>query len=69
MGRFKKILIRLLRTKRFTKKGIRVFKPCMYGVHPTAIVEVKQYLNYNKQWDDQRTIGNRTSGSLFVEKK
>lgn len=66
MGRFKNKLIRLLGTKLFARKGLRVFKPCMYVVHPKAVVEVGQYLNFNKQWDDKRTMGNKMTGSLFM---
>lgn len=66
MGRLKNRLTRLLCTKLLARKGLRVFKPCMYVVHPQAVVEVEKYLNFNRQWDDKRTVRNRVAGSLFV---
>ena len=66
MGRFKNKLTRLLFTKQCARKGLRVFKPCMYVVHPQAVVEIEKYLNFNRQWDDKRTMRNQIAGSLFV---
>ena len=61
-------LLRLFCTRRFVKKRIRVFKPCMYDVHRTALVEIGEYLNFNRQWDENRALHNKMVGSLFVGK-
>lgn len=66
MGNIKNKLVRVLSTRLFSKKGIRAFKPCMYAVHPKAKVKVDKYLNFNRQWDDKRTLRNKMAGSLFV---
>lgn len=59
-------LVRFLRTKHFTRKGIRVYKPCMYYVHPKAHVRIDKYLNFNRQWDNERILRNKMAGSLYV---
>lgn len=66
MGRIKNKLTRLLCTKLFARKGLRVFKPYMYVVHPRAVVEIKKYLNFNRPWDDKRAMRNRMVGALYV---
>lgn len=62
-------LVRFLCTKHFTRKVIRAYKPCMYNVHPSALVEVANYLNFNKQWDRSMVWKNKMAGSLFVAEK
>lgn len=62
-------LIRLFCTRLFAKKGIRAYKPCMYNVHPSALVEVANYLNFNKQWDRSMVWKNKMAGFLFVAEK
>lgn len=59
-------LVRFLRIKHFTRKGIRVYKPCMYFVHPKANVKIDNYLNFNRQWDKERILRNKMAGSLYV---
>lgn len=59
-------ILRFLCTKRFTPKRLRVFKPAMCYVHPKAVVEVEKYLNFNRQWDNQRMLRNKMAGSLYV---
>lgn len=59
-------LVRFLRIKHFTRKGIRVYKPCMYFVHPKANVKIGNYLNFNRQWDKERILRNKMAGSLYV---
>lgn len=71
LGIMKKLINKLLRlccTRLFVKKRIRAFKPCMYNVHRTAQVEIGEYLNFNKQWDEDRIVHNKIVGSLFVGK-
>ena len=41
----------------------------MYYVHPSARVEIGNYLNFNRQWDDVREWKNKMAGSLFVAEK
>lgn len=62
-------VLRFLCTKHFTRKGIRVYKPCMYYVHPKANVKIDNYLNFNRQWDRKMIWKNKLSGSLFVCEK
>lgn len=69
MERLLNKLIRLFCTRLFAKKGIRLYKPCMYYVHPSARVEIGNYLNFNRQWDDVREWKNKLAGSLFVAEK
>lgn len=59
-------IVRRLCARPFTKKGLTVFKPCVYSIHPTACITVEKYLNFNKSWDSQRMIRNKLAGSLFV---
>lgn len=59
-------IIRFLCTKRFTPKRLRIFKPAMYYVHPKAVVKISGYLNFNRQWDNERMLCNKMAGSLFV---
>lgn len=33
-------------TKRVLYKGLRIFKPSMYHVHPEARVKIEKYLNF-----------------------
>lgn len=40
----------------------------MYSVHRKAVVEVEQYLNFNRQWDNERMLRNKMVGSLYVAK-
>ncbi len=40
----------------------------MYSVHRKAVVEVEQYLNFNRQWDNERMLRNKMMGSLYVAK-
>lgn len=61
-------VIRFLCTKRFVPKKLRVFKPSMCFVDNGAHVKIDKYLNFNKQWDNQRMLRNKMSGSLFVAK-
>ena len=58
--------LRLLRTRPFTKKGMVVYKPCMYYVHPSASVTIHKRLRFNEQWDDARILRNKMVGSLYV---
>lgn len=59
-------LIRLLCTKCFVKKGLRVFKPYVYDVRPNSVIVIEKYLNFNRQWDEKRTIRNKMVGELFL---
>lgn len=61
-------ILHFLYTKRFTPKKLKVFKPAMYSVHRKAVVEVEQYLNFNRQWDNERMLRNKMVGSLYVAK-
>ena len=38
----------------------------MCYVHSKAVVEVEQYLNFNRQWDNERMLRNKKAGSLYV---
>ena len=62
-------LVRFLCTKHFTRKGIRIYKPCSYYVHPKAHVRIGKYLHFNRQWDDVKAWKNKMAGSLFVAEK
>ncbi len=59
---------RFLCTKRFMPKKLRVFKPSMCFVDSWALVKIGKYLNFNRQWDDQRMLRNKMAGSLYVGK-
>ena len=61
-------ILRFLYTKHFVPNGLRVFKPAMYYVHPKAVVKVEKYLNFNRQWDNERMLRNKMEGSLYVAK-
>lgn len=61
-------VLRFLCTKLFTPRRLRVFKPSMCYVHPEALVRIEKYLNFNRQWDSQRTLRNKMVGSLYVAK-
>lgn len=61
-------VLRFLCTKLFTPRRLRVFKPSMCYVHPEALVRIEKYLNFNRQWDGQRTLRNKMVGSLYVAK-
>ena len=60
--------LRFLRTKRFMPKKLRVFKPSMCFVDSGAHVKIDKYLNFNRQWDNQRMLRNKMVGSLYVGK-
>lgn len=62
-------ILRFLCTKHFTPNRLRVFKPSMYYVHPKANVEIVNYLNFNRQWDEKMTWMNKMAGSLFLAEK
>lgn len=66
MERLLNRFIRLFCTRSFAKKGIRVYKPCMYYVHSKANVKICNYLNFNRQWDNERILRNKMAGSLYV---
>lgn len=59
---------RFLCTKKTFCKGLRVFKPSMCCLHPKAHVKIDKFLNFNRQWDDQRMWKNKMVGSLYVAK-
>lgn len=59
---------RFLCTKKTFCKGLRVFKPSMCYLHPKAHVKIDKFLNFNRQWDDQRMWKNKMVGSLYVAK-
>ncbi len=61
-------VLRFLCTKLFTPRRLRVFKPSMCYVHQEALVRIEKYLNFNRQWDSQRTLRNKMVGSLYVAK-
>lgn len=61
-------LLLLFRTRRFTPKNLRVFKPCMYYIDPSATVSIDRKLNFNMQWDGKRILRNKVVGSLYVSK-
>lgn len=60
--------LRFLCTKRFMPKKLRVFKPSMCFVDSGAHVKIDKYLNFNRQWDNQRMLRNKMAGSLYVGK-
>ena len=35
-------------------------------MHPEAHLKIAKYLNFNRQWDDQRMIRNKMAGSLYM---
>lgn len=59
-------LIRWLRTRSFTPKGLWAYRPCMYHASPGAIVEIRKHFAFNRQWDDERIWHNRIVGSLHL---
>lgn len=61
-------VLRFLCTKLFTPRRLRVFKPSMCYVHQEALVRIEKYLNFNRQWDSQRTLRNKMVGSLYLTK-
>ncbi len=61
-------IMRALCSRVFTIKKIRAYKPCMYYVDPHSVVRVESYLNFNRQWDNERTWRNKMLGSLYVAK-
>lgn len=61
-------VIRFLCTKRFVPKKFRVFKPSMCFVDNGAQVKIDKYLNFNRQWDNQRLLRNKMAGSLYLAK-
>ena len=61
-------LLVLFRTRPFTPKKLRAYRPCMYYVHPAATVSIARRLEFNKQWDDERILRNKVAGSLYVAK-
>ena len=40
----------------------------MCYVHPEALVRIEKYLNFNRQWDSQRTLRNKMVGSIYLAK-
>ena len=61
-------VLRFLCTILFTPRRLRVFKPSMCYVHPEALVRIEKYLNFNRQWDNQRMLHNKMVGSLYIAK-
>ena len=61
-------LLLLFRTRPFTPKKLKAYRPCMYYVHPTATVSIARRLEFNKQWDDERILRNKVVGSLYLAK-
>lgn len=59
-------LIRWLKTKRFTKQNLWVYKPCMYYINRNATVRIEKFLDFNKQWDDERILRNKMVGCLYM---
>ena len=68
MKSLRDIVLRFLCTKLFTPRRLRVFKPSMCYVHPEALVRIEKYLNFNRQWDSQRTLRNKMVGSIYLAK-
>lgn len=66
MNRVGSIICHFLCTKRFTQRNLKVYKPSVYYVHPEAHLKIAKYLNFNRQWDDQRMIRNKMAGSLYM---
>lgn len=60
--------IYLFRMRLFTKKKMRVYRPCMYHVSSSANVVISNRLNFNKQWDNGRIWRNKVVGSIFIAK-
>ena len=61
-------VLRFLCAKLFTPRRLRVFKPSMCYVHQEALVRIEKYLNFNRQWDSQRTLRNKMVGSIYLAK-
>ena len=59
-------ILRKLCSKWITRKGVRVFKPCMTFFHSHSSIRVGNYLNFNKQWDCHRMLFNKMTGALYV---
>ena len=57
---------RFLCTKRTICRGLYVFKPSMCFIDADACVKIDKYLNFNRQWDNQRMLRNKMVGSLYV---
>lgn len=55
-------------TKRLAQGKLCVFKPSMCVMDPSAHVKIDKYLNFNRQWDNQRMLRNKMVGSLYVSK-
>lgn len=66
MNRFGSIICHFLCTKRFTQRNLKVFKPSVYYVHHEAHLKIDKYLNFNRQWDNQRMLRNKMAGSLYL---
>ena len=54
--------------KRFAHGRLWVFKPSMCVVDSEAHVKIDKYLNFNRQWDNQRMLRNKIVGSLYLAK-
>lgn len=54
--------------KRFAHGRLWVFKPSMCVVDSEAHVKIDKYLNFNRQWDNQRMLRNKMVGSLYLAK-
>ena len=61
-------LKRFLCTKRISSSGIRVFKPCMVSINPESRIQIKKYLQINKQWREEMMMHNRMVGSIYLAK-
>ena len=61
-------LKRFLCTKRISSSGIRVFKPCMVSINPESRIQIKKYLQINKQWREEMMMHNKMVGSIYLEK-
>jgi len=68
MNRVGSIICHFLCTKRFTQRNLKVYKPSVYYVHPEAHLKIDRYLNFNRQWDNQRMLRNKMVGSLYLAK-
>ena len=66
--KIKKRIIRLLRTKYTGRKGLRIYRPCMSFVHPSATVRSEKCLSFNRQWDNERVWKNKLAGSFYIGK-
>ena len=66
MAGLKEKIIRRFCSIPFTRKNLRVFKPCMYYFHPHSRLTIGKYFNFNKSWDIERMVLNKQAGSLFI---